>query len=98
MITSVKNSIYKDKSDTICVYLSSKMNTLEVNFNILLDLSVCHFNNTIEKMSHHHHQMKDTKDILIIQLSNNCSLLQQLITLNNISWIHDYFGIIFSSE
>jgi hypothetical protein len=89
MITSVKNSIYKDKSDTICVYLSSKMNTLEVNFNILLDLSVCHFNNTIEKMSHHHHQMKDT---------NNCSLLQQLITLNNISWIHDYFGIIFSSE
>jgi len=93
----VNNSIYKDKSDTICVYLSSKINTLEVNFNILLDLSVCHFNNTIEKMSNHH-QMKDTKDILIIQLSNNCSLLQQLITLNNISWIHDYFGIIFSSE
>jgi hypothetical protein len=96
-ISQVKNAIYqiqfKDKSDTICVYLYESMNTLEVNFRIDLELSVCHFNNSIEKIYH-----QQLKEILVIQLSDACSLIQQLTILKNISWIQDYFGIIFSGE
>ena len=96
----VKSSIYQirfqDKLDTICVYLyesmiSPRINTLEINFNIALELSLCHFNETIEKIS-------NRKEILIIQLSNNCSFLQQLTILKNMSWIENYSGIIFSGE
>jgi len=71
--------------------ISPRINTLEINFNIALELSACHFNETIGKIS-------NRKEILIIQLSNNCPFLQQLTILKNISWIENYFGIIFSGE
>jgi hypothetical protein len=71
--------------------ISPRINALKINFNIALELSVCHFNETIERKP-------NRKEILIIQLSNNCSLLQQLTILKNISWIENSFGIIFSGE
>ncbi|CAF4805137.1 unnamed protein product [Rotaria sp. Silwood1] len=74
--------------------IPSKVNALKVNFNIALDLSLCHFNYTIQKTSHY--QLNNTKDILIIQLSYDCSLIQQLATLKNLDWTQNYFAIIFS--
>ncbi|CAF4802018.1 unnamed protein product, partial [Rotaria sp. Silwood1] len=74
--------------------IPSKVNALKVNFNIALDLPLCHFNYTIQKTSHY--QLNNTKDILIIQLSYDCSLIQQLATLKNLDWTQNYFAIIFS--
>ncbi|CAF1075640.1 unnamed protein product [Rotaria sordida] len=74
--------------------IPSKINALKVNFNIVLDLSLCHFNDTSEKISHN--LLNNTKEILIIQLSNDCSLIQQLTILKNLNWTQNYFAIIFS--
>lgn len=102
MIVPVKSLIYqirfKDKPDAICVYLydsmiSTSIDRLEVNFTIALELSLCDFNESIYQSP-----LKDTKEILVIQLSNNCPLAQQLEILKNISWIEDYFGIVFSGK
>ena len=96
--TSISQIGFKNKSDTICVYLYEsiippRLNALEVNFTIDLELSVCHLNDTIKS-----NQFNDTKEILIIQLSDNCSLIEQLTILKKSSWIQDYFAIIFSSK
>jgi hypothetical protein len=102
-IPQVKNVIsqigFKDKTDTICVYLAESMiptrsNALEVDFNIDIESSICHFNDTTENESQH--QLKDKKGILIIKLSDHCPLIQQLIVLKNLTQV--YFSIIFSSK
>ncbi len=62
-----------------------------MNFNIALKLSVCHLNDTIENLSHNQFR----KEILIRYLSDNFSLIQQLIILKSSNLIKNYFGIIF---
>jgi hypothetical protein len=99
-IRQVKNSIsqigFQDKSDTICVYLyesilPSRLQAVEVDFNIALELSVCHINGD-------HNPLNNTKEVLVIQLSDDCPFIQQLMILKNTSWIRDYFAIIFSGK
>ena len=98
--TSVKTSMYQmrfnDRSEMICVYLydsmaSRRIEVLEVKLTMVLELSFCHFNSSMKKVDH-----PSTNNVLIISLSNDCSLLQQLIVLKTIGWNEMYHAIIFS--
>ena len=101
-IQYVENAIsqisFKDRPETVCIYLYGsiiplKQYAIEVNITIALELSLCHINDTIDQ-----NLVKNRKEILIIQLSEDCSLIEQLNILKNAGWMQDYYAIIFSGK
>ncbi|UJR36581.1 hypothetical protein I4U23_029300 [Adineta vaga] len=99
----VENSIsqigFQDQSKPICIYLYESILPTEtyefqVTFRVIKDLSICDLNTTHAGLVHQ--PSKISKELLIIQLLENCSLIQQLIMLRDIDWLSTYFGILFS--
>ena len=102
IVRMVETSMYQmrltNMSEFVCVYLddsmvSSRIDTTEVKLNVDLELDICHLNNS------NHRSSNETKKVMsIIQLSDQCSLAQQLNMVANITRDEIYYAIIFSGE